>query len=75
MKDVWTLMDIKLEPPVEKRFREYAEGYFNLNRKGLFGKKTTVEKILNFKPVGVVVCHESMDTLVLLWEWWGGGAK
>ncbi len=40
-----------MEAPVEKRFREYAESYFNMNRKGLFGKKTTVEKILNFKPV------------------------
>ena len=28
---------------------EYAEAYFNLNRKGLFNKRTTVSKILNWK--------------------------
>lgn len=28
---------------------EYAEEYLNLNRKGMFGKRTTVEKILSWK--------------------------
>ena len=44
-------MDVPLETPVEKTFREYAESYFNLNRKGLFGKKTTIEKVTCFKAV------------------------
>jgi hypothetical protein len=60
MKDVWTLMDMKLEPPVEKPFREYAETYFNLNRKGMLRKRTTVEKILNFKPVCGTVHLQSL---------------
>jgi hypothetical protein len=37
-------------PPVEKNsMEEYAEASFNLNRKGFFGKKTTVAKALSHK--------------------------
>lgn len=31
------------------QIEEYAENYFNLNRKGMFGSKTTVAKILSWK--------------------------
>lgn len=37
----------------EMSLEEYAEAYFNLNRKGLFNKRTTVAKILNWKSVRV----------------------
>ena len=53
MKEVWTLMDMPIEKPEEVLFTTYAESYFNLNRKGLFGKKTTIEKVTTFKPVGL----------------------
>ncbi len=44
-------MDVPLDPPIERTFVEYAENYFNLNRKGVLRKRTTIEKITHFKTV------------------------
>jgi hypothetical protein len=33
----------------EKSMAEYGETYFNLNRKGLFGKRTEMSKLLSWK--------------------------
>lgn len=50
-----TLLDFMKVPVGErsdhptKNFEEYAADYFNLNRKGIFGKKTTVDKITAWK--------------------------
>lgn len=40
----------------EMEMEEYAQAYFKLNRKGLFNKKTTTTKILNWKAVSVCCC-------------------
>ena len=47
-------------PP--QKFSEYAEAYFNLNRKGLFGGATTVEKILSWKKENIKTSLKKMPT-------------
>lgn len=48
-KSILQMLDLDV-PEVEKQnIEEYAETNFNLNRKGLFGRKTTVAKILSWK--------------------------
>lgn len=42
---------VPVDPPTPVKMEDYAEEYFNLDRKGLFGKKTTVFKILGWKAV------------------------
>lgn len=48
-RSILQMLDVDL-PVVEKsNMEEYAENYFNLNRKGIFARKTTVSKILSWK--------------------------
>jgi hypothetical protein len=50
-KPILAFLDIE-NPPVEKKdIEEYAETYFELNRKGMFGAKSTVAKMLSWKNV------------------------
>jgi hypothetical protein len=51
MFEVWKLMEVPEEAPPAMAFEDYASSYFNLNRKGMFGKKTTVDKVAQWKPV------------------------
>jgi len=47
-------------PPQE--FENYAQEYFNLNRKGLFGGATTVEKMLTWKKENIRTSLKKMPT-------------
>ena len=48
-KSIMEMLDVDV-PPIEKQnIEEYAEASFNLNRKGIFAKKTTVAKVLSWK--------------------------
>jgi len=48
-RSILSMLDVE-QPPVEKQnIEEYAENFFNLNRKGMWGGKTTVAKILSWK--------------------------
>jgi len=48
-RSILQMLDVDV-PPVEKQnIEEYAQNWFNLNRKGIFGKQTTVTKILSWK--------------------------
>jgi hypothetical protein len=49
--DLAEFLSVEMEPPAAHAMEKYAEEYFNLNRKGIFGKKTTVSKILSWKNV------------------------
>lgn len=46
---VLPMLEVELPEIEDKAIEEYAEAYFNLNRKGVFNKATTVEKILSWK--------------------------
>ncbi len=48
-KSIMEMLDVDT-PPIEKQnIEEFADAQFNLNRKGFFGKKTTVAKVLSWK--------------------------
>ena len=48
-KSIMEMLDVDT-PPIEKQnIEEFADASFNLNRKGFFGKKTTVAKVLSWK--------------------------
>jgi MyTH4 domain/WW domain/FERM central domain len=48
-RPILALLEVDI-PEIEKQnIEDFAENYFNLNRKGMFGQKTTVSKILSWK--------------------------
>jgi hypothetical protein len=48
-KSILSMLDVDTPPGVRQNIEEYAEEHFNLNRKGMFGSKTTVTKVLSWK--------------------------
>jgi hypothetical protein len=58
-----TFLDVSIPADVsDKPIEEYAEGYFNLNRKGILGKRTTVTKILSWKNDVIKTSLRKMPT-------------
>lgn len=58
------MLDVKVdESSIETRNMDgYAEEHFNLNRKGMFGKRTTVTKILSWKADVIKTSLRKMPT-------------
>lgn len=50
-RGILAMLDVPLPEIEPADIRIYAEEYFNLNRKGMFGKKTSVDKVLKWKNV------------------------
>lgn len=58
-KAILSFLEVEM-PKVEKmNIEEFAESSFELNRKGLFGSKTTVTKVLSWKNVSAGGTHNT----------------
>jgi hypothetical protein len=53
-KPIIAFLDVELPKVNKMNIEEYAESSFELNRKGIFGAKTTVPKILSWKNVRII---------------------
>lgn len=58
-KPIIAFLDVDLPKINKMNIEEYAESSFELNRKGIFGAKTTVPKILSWKNVRVLHHYSS----------------
>ncbi len=49
-------MNVILSVPLQRKdVEEFAENSFNLNRKGIWNKQTTVTKVLSWKSVSCIL--------------------
>lgn len=48
-RSILQMLDVEVAPVEKQNIEEYAQNWFNLNRKGIFGKQTTVTKVLSWK--------------------------